>query len=349
MKFNKDNIIHPNIYLIDMLKTLNIDLDSFVNEIKVEKKEIDDFINGGSITTNLAIKFAEFFNVSEKLWFNLQKNYDEMYEQEFLDIEKKYLKYFSNNILNLLNITNKDLKTTINSLHHLFRISSFEELSKKDLYSFCSVGKAKKITEKETVLQNAWIKWACSKANYKTTKEYSKKKLINNLSLLRTYIIDNNHFPYDIEKVFAECGIVFVCLPYFEGSNVSGAIKWSKDRKKVMLAINDYGKLADRIWFNIFHEIGHIINGDQKQEQVFDEYPKQSIEEIKANEFARDVLVPNDSFQKFLEKFIFQKQEIITFAKTINSVPYIIIGRLEKDGFLKYNSFPELRRKYFFS
>src|SRR5574344_245973 len=116
MKFNKENVIHPNIYLIDMLKTLNIDLESFVNEINVEKKEVDDFINGGSITTNLAIKFAAFFNVSEKLWFNLQKNYDEMYEQEFIDNEKKYLKYFSNNVLNLLNLTNKDIKSTINSL-----------------------------------------------------------------------------------------------------------------------------------------------------------------------------------------------------------------------------------------
>ena len=49
-------------------------------------------------------------------------------------------------------------------------------------------------------------------------------------------------------------------LPNLSGSKINGATK--KIGKNVMLMVSDRRLYSDTFWFTLFHEIGHIMNGD---------------------------------------------------------------------------------------
>lgn len=111
-----------------------------------------------------------------------------------------------------------------------------------------------------------------------------------------------------------------------------------------MLMVNDRRLNSDTFWFTLFHEIGHVMNGDYgisfdsesgKQEEVADKY-------------AEDMLIPYDEYQIFIAANKFDKQSIREFAKEIDRDPGIILGRLLNDGKVNYDdwSLRSLRHKY---
>lgn len=116
-----------------------------------------------------------------------------------------------------------------------------------------------------------------------------------------------------IRKAFLETGIIFVILPNIAGSKTNGATK--KIGQNIMLMVNDRRLNADSFWFTLFHEIGHIINGDY-----------------------------GISFEK-------ETGEQEEAANRINRDPGIVLGRLQNDKIVDFNDWTlnPLRHKYSFA
>ena len=114
-----------------------------------------------------------------------------------------------------------------------------------------------------------------------------------------------------------------------------------------MVAVNDFGKDADRIWFSIFHEIGHAIKNHKRHLTI--SYNKNNIEdedEIEANNFAKDSLLDKESYKCFVEKGDFTIKAIQSFASSQHVADFIVIGRLQKDGLLGWDKYPTYKPKY---
>ena len=122
------------------------------------------------------------------------------------------------------------------------------------------------------------------------------------------HVIRNHEGFYPlIRKAFLETGVIFVILPNIAGSKTNGATK--KIGENIMLMVNDRRLNADSFWFTLFHEIGHIINGDYGIS-----FEKETGEqEEAANKFAQDSLIPNDQYQKFVGCAKFDLQSIKDF------------------------------------
>lgn len=83
-----------------------------------------------------------------------------------------------------------------------------------------------------------------------------------------------------ISVSFAKCGIAFAVVKHFKVAPVQGMIKQTKD-ERVMLCITLRQVYADIFWFSLFHEIGHLLHGDEQKrfidfESVEDEQEKQA-------------------------------------------------------------------------
>lgn len=63
-----------------------------------------------------------------------------------------------------------------------------------------------------------------------------------------------------IKEAFLKAGVILVILPNISGSKINGATK--KIGNNIMLMVNDRRLNSDTFWFTLFHEIGHIMNGD---------------------------------------------------------------------------------------
>ena len=113
------------------------------------------------------------------------------------------------------------------------------------------------------------------------------------------------------------------------------------DGNKIVIGITARGKDADRFWFSLFHEIAHIVLGHIGQPNgtsIQDEYD--------ADEWAKNVLIPSDKMQKFMNREDYSEYAIKSFAKEIEIAPGIIVGRLQNDGILKHNVLNSLKERY---
>ena len=112
----------------------------------------------------------------------------------------------------------------------------------------------------------------------------------------------------------------------------------------IMLMVNDRRLNADSFWFTLFHEIGHIINGDYGISFV-----KETAEqEVAADKFAEDCLIPHEENKSFISNKKFILIDIKGFANQIERDPGIVLGRLQNDGFVGFDDWTmkPLRHKY---
>ena len=115
-----------------------------------------------------------------------------------------------------------------------------------------------------------------------------------------------------------------------------------KIKDNVVLMVNDRRLYADSFWFTLFHEIGHIINGDYGIS-----FEKELGEEA-ADKYAEDSLIPPEKYQQFIKQKRFDVQSIKSFAKQINRDPGIVLGRLQNDKKVQFNDWTmkSLKHKY---
>ena len=111
-----------------------------------------------------------------------------------------------------------------------------------------------------------------------------------------------------------------------------------------MLMVNDRRLNADTFWFTLFHEIGHIINGDFG---ISFEKETGTCEKA-ADKYAQDCLIPPDEYKEFVKDGLFDLNAITGFARRINRDPGIVLGRLQNDGKVSYSDgkLNSLRQKY---
>jgi HTH-type transcriptional regulator/antitoxin HigA len=132
-----------------------------------------------------------------------------------------------------------------------------------------------------------------------------------------------------LKKIFAECGIVFQVVKNFTGAPVQGFIK--KNDNKIILSMTIRRAFADEFWFTLFHEIGHLLNGDIVSTQFIDYADSRSDMEDKADEFARKTLINEEEYNAFISKNKLTEEEIIKFAKEQEVKPFIVVGRIQKE------------------
>ena len=161
-----------------------------------------------------------------------------------------------------------------------------------------------------------------------------------------------------LKELLASCGVALVLLPNLKNCGVNGAVKWlGKD--KVVLALNDRRKYADTFWFALFHELGHVLQQRVKVLLV-SEKNKAGLEtdaliqklETEADLFSQDTLIPKDEYLEFIEDNPrgFTSDSVRAFAKKINILPGIVVGRLQQDQYLTYQTnLNSLKIKYVIS
>lgn len=81
----------------------------------------------------------------------------------------------------------------------------------------------------------------------------------------------------------------------------------------------------------MFHEIGHLLNGDIVSTQFIDYADLKSDMEDKADNFASNALINEEDYNQFIEKSNLTEKDIIEFAKTQEVQPFIVVGRIQKE------------------
>ena len=188
---------------------------------------------------------------------------------------------------------------SILSLRKVLQISNIANL--KVIIPAGAFRMASNITVNQNVL-GAWIRLCQLAGNDKTISSNFDKKYTNK-NFLQGGIIDIVFQSRSLKRktVMGKYGIDFSVARNFRGAPVQGYISQKSDGiYQMVLTIR--GAFADIFWFSLFHEIGHIVNGDIGKSVKFVDDGSDCDKEAAADLFARDMLLSPESYKNFIQK-----------------------------------------------
>ena len=138
---------------------------------------------------------------------------------------------------------------------------------------------------------------------------------------------------------FASAGVALCLVPEIPGAKISGAAKWLSP-EKALVAVNLRGKKNDLFWFTLFHEVGHILS-DSKKETYLDVTYSDDPQEKAANQYARELLIPATHSQSL--SLLRSRSDVVKFAQQLGIAAGIVVGRLQYEKIIAYNSLNDLK------
>lgn len=335
----------PGATIKEQLVDRGMSQKEFASRMEMSEKHISKLINGEvQLTTDVAMRLEMVLGIPAHFWSNLESIYREKLSRvqaenemaEDLEIVKKipYNEMAKNNWV----------PDTRKPNERVMHCRKFFEVVRLGLLAGPLIPNiAYRRVGSGTKSDYALITWA-QKAKLEArgieTAPINIDRLVSLIPTIRAMTVqDPEEFCPVLCDRLRECGIALVFLPHIGGSFLHGAAFY--DGAKVVLGVTVRGKDADRFWFSLFHEIGHIAHGHIAQPNgTTDE------DEAAADFFARNALIPDEEFSRFVQRRCFDKADIIEFARMVNIDPGIVVGRLQKEQYIPFSRFGELKTKY---
>lgn len=349
IEYNDTIAFHPGYYIKEIVDESGLSQEDFAKRLDTTPKNLSLLVRGEqSLSIDIAMKLSRLIGTSVNYWLNLQNAYDALIAEfksgEELAEERKVFEYFDYKFFRdnygLPDLPRKK-DEQIKEVRKFLNVATLTVLSRRDMaVNFRS--STEELTEASTIKANTMVQIATNKALKIDAPKFNKKKFEEAAKYALTLTRNHEEFYPLIRNVFLKAGVIFVILPNITGSKTNGATKKVGDN--IMLMVNDRRLNADSFWFTLFHEIGHIINGDYgisfEQET--------GVQEEAADKFAEDSLIPSEQYQAFIDRGQFDLQSIRYFANKINRDPGIVLGRLQNDGKVDFDDWTmkPLRQKY---
>lgn len=348
-----DFIIHPGETIKEVLEEREMNQEELAIRTGFSAKHVSEVVNGKKgISPSFAKSLEYVLGIPASFWINLQGIYDkemlEYKEQEEIDeneVEivkglKKLIKYAEE--MNIMSKTS-DVISQIIELRTICKVKNLTYIN--NLVTSQVAFRKSQAIETNIYVLYVWLR-ICEIIAQKTNieKEYDEQKLKDNIvNIKKAMFLEINDAVKELKRIFLECGIVFQVVKNFAGAPVQGFIK--KTNNKIILSMTIRRAFADEFWFTLFHEIGHLINGDIVSTQFIDYADSKSDIEDKADEFARKILINEEAYEAFISKKELTEENIIEFAKEQEIKPFIIVGRIQKER-NDYTFFYNLKIRY---
>lgn len=338
IEYNDKIAFHPGYYLKELVDESGLTQEDFAKRLGTTPKNLSILIRGEqSLSVDMASKLSRMLGTTVAYWLGLQQMYNEKIAEFFSNEELKHerevfklidYKYFRENF-GFPNLSRK-IDEQIKHVREFLSVSSLSVLEERNLaVNFRS--HTKELTKSNIVNANTMVQIAINQVLKINTPKYNKKKFEKAVSFASTQTKNHVDFLPAIKMAFQEAGVALVVLPNLKNSGINGATR--KVGGKVMLMVNDRRHYADTFWFTLFHEIGHILNGD-----FGITFKDESEEEDEADLYAKSTLIPQDKYEQFINQHpYFDEDTIIHFAESIDQDPGIVLGRLMKDKKIPYS------------
>lgn len=346
-------IIHPGETIREFLEERHMKQEELAVRVGVSPKHVSEVVNGKKGISPVFAKGLEYvFGVPMTFWLNLQSIYD----KEILEYEEQ--QNIDENEVAIV----KSLKSVIKCAEELEIVKKGKNLIEQivELRGICNVNnltfiktlfvnqvafRKSQVVDTDIYTLYVWLRICEIYAQRnKIEREYDAEKLKEKIvAIKKCMIFEKEEAMQKLKRIFAECGINFQVINNVKGAPVQGFIK--KDGEKIILTMTTRRKYADEFWFTLFHEIGHLLNGDIVNTQYVDFEQTESMMEKEADKFAEESLINGEDFKNYISSFVINEETIKKFAKSQGVAPFIVVGRIQKER-NNYRLFHEMKVRY---
>ena len=349
IKANASKLIkvhHPGETLDEKLKEMGMSIKEFAIRVSKPEKTIFAVISGKSaITPEMAVSFETVTKISASYWLNKQQMYDDYVVRKKREADAAssvawmslfpYSEMVNRNWI----AAGKTAKEKVKNLLAYFEVSN--EKAWADYYLNQALKVAFRISlssAKDPHAMSVWLRQGeIEAASINLSSSYDEKKLKSSLPAMKQLMVDEpDNFFSQLQEICRSCGMILIATPTLRKAPINGATRWLRDTPVIQLSGRYKG--YDNLWFNFFHEVGHILLHGKKDiflEQAGVDGQDES-KEAEANKFASELLLSKSDENKLLHKRFFTEEVIKQSAKQFGTHPSILVGRLKYLGVMKY-------------
>ena len=341
----------PGEYLAEELEARNWSQTELAEILGRPARLVNEIIAGKrAITPETAKGLSAAFGTSAEFWMNLETAYQlsraRIPGEEVTKRARLYGQFPVKEIIKRGWIEHSE---NIEVLEQ--RFLEFYKMPSMDAKpSFAYAARQTQYNTPASMLKLGWLRRAERVAQTVRCAKYSDKALRAAIPQLRACM----EFKDGIEKVseiLAAAGVRIVVIEHLPSQKMDGACLWINDSPVIALSFR-YDRI-DNFWFNLFHEIDHILHGEGKTDPIYEliEPGADSLppSEIRANEAAANSCIPTEEIENFIARVnpVFSKNAIIGFAARMHVHPGIVVGQLQgrKPPLLPYSHHREMLEK----
>ena len=345
--YNSDLAIHAGEFLEETLEEVGMTQSELANRLGRPLQMVNEIIKGKkSITSTTALELEDVLGIPSHIWLGLENQYQivlaKQKELELMQEETKLVSKFPYADL----VKNGFVKATRKAIEKVDELKRFFEVAKlAQIPQVRAYQPAFRVSSAGNISHEAiasWLQAGRIEAKKIQTEKFDKKRLKEQLETLKNLmnLADINESLKELQKILNSCGIALVLLPHFKNTKVNGATFWL-DNDKAVILMSLRGGFSDVFWFSFFHEIGHILLHPKREVFLEDGYSDDKLkkQENEADNFARELLIKDETFNAFISGKIFNKTSVLVFAKEQNIKPSIVVGRLMYEKIVAFNNY----------
>lgn len=363
-EYEPATVLHPGETVAEYLEFNAWSQRDLARRTGLTPKTISEICAGKApITPPTALALEKVFQRPAHFWLNLQRQYDEagarrrasaMFHEWRLWAERFPIKEME---------TYGWLESQEGRGSKVEALLSFLGVSSPD--SWNSVWESSKVAYRQTrkfqtsiEAVSAWVRAAeiaASQIEF-AFQEFDEPRLTSCLNSLRQLTKKKPHdFVPAVQSMCANVGVAVVWVPELSHTGISGCARWMGD-KRALIGLTLRYNTDDQVWFTFFHELGHILLHRKQRQFILDNAaedlgdqiidPEIRPQEEEASRFAADTLIPPDILSSFIRANDFSNTAIKRLADELEIGPGIIVGRLQREGVLKYFQGNALKQRF---
>lgn len=344
--------VPPGEILAEILEERGISQTDLAKRMDRPVKTINEIVNGrAALTPETALQLELALGTSATVWTGLEARYREQLARETVHQElasqSGWLKLFPVAALVRLGVVPQALKPEekLAGLLTFFGVSSPAAWEREWSPRLAALRDSPAFPTKPHALAS-WLRLGELASEHIESHDYdapSFRKVVHEARSLTM------HSPPSaavrrVQQMSREAGVVVVLVPELPGVHVSGAARWLK-RNRPMIQLSLRHRTDDQFWFTFFHESAHILLSTKK-DFVDLVHGADGAEELKADAFARDTLLPNGDLALFVSKGEFNAESIRAFAARMGVSTGVVVGRLEHDRHVRQGALSHLKIPY---
>ena len=356
-QYQPQAVPHPGEMLVDYLEAYDWTQRELSRRSGLTPKTISEICSGKApISPITALSLENVFRRPAHFWLNLQRLFDEYRARESSQIGRSvwadWAAQFPIRELRSIGMLPESGRP-VDDLLRFFGVASPD--------AWKSVFASGNISYRQTRRHEindysvaAWVRSTEVAASEISIEPFDVDKLRESLEELRAVTrAPVETFVSSVQDICAKAGVAVVWIPALKKTGISGCARWLSDRKALVALTLRY-KTDDQMWFTFFHEIGHLLLHRRNSSFILDDIldldsniadPEVFQQEEEANRFAADVLIPPKAFKAFVYERSFDSQSIYRFAEQIGISTGIVVGRLQKERYLRPDQGNMLKRK----
>ncbi len=352
---HSDLPIPPGEYLEEVIKDLGMSKDELAKRMDRPAPKLSAIFKGSkAITPDTALQLEKVVGVPAHVWTGLEADYRLALARWQDDEELRRRKEESHlvksfryaDLCKLRFVAKQKLATDrVLELHKFFGVTSLGTVLNLRRYQ-AAFRSGMQRRSPEAVA--AWLRIGELEAQKTRCAPFQERRLKEGLESVRAMTpLSPEDFQERLHHLLASCGVALVLCPHLTGTYAHGATFWLGSDKAVMMLTIRY-TWADVFWFSLFHELGHILL-HERQAVILEDDGDDSAQddfEKEADRFAANTLIPPAAYRGFLKGNRFSAEDIERFARQVRISAGIVVGRLQKEGYIRHSWHNALRRRF---